>query len=92
MPIAPARHPLVFAIPNTLTVARLLAAAAFPFVSNDVRLPLVLIAGVSDALDGVLARRLNAQSRLGGLLDAIADKAFAFSTLVTLLVAGIAPW
>jgi len=92
MAIAPRRHPLVLMIPNVLTVARLVAAAAFPWAANPVRLPLVIVAGVSDALDGLLARRLHAETRVGSLLDAVADKAFAFSTLMTLLLAGIAPW
>lgn len=45
-------------------------------------------AGFSDMLDGFLARRWGLTSRLGALLDAVADKSFQFTTLVTLTLLG----
>jgi cardiolipin synthase len=53
---------------------------------------LFLAAGFSDAIDGVIARRLNAVSRFGTVLDPIADKLLMTLTLVALAAAGHAPW
>ena len=84
---------LIAAVPNLLSALRLVLAGAFPFVPPSWRLPVVLIGGLSDWLDGFVARRFHAQSTLGGLLDAIADKTFALSVLFTLAAASvIAPW
>jgi phosphatidylglycerophosphate synthase len=75
-------------VPNALSILRIAAALALPFVPGPFRIGLVLFAGVSDWLDGFIARRFNAMSPLGALLDGIADKLFVFSAVVTLLDAG----
>ncbi|HRJ69771.1 MAG TPA: CDP-alcohol phosphatidyltransferase family protein [Beijerinckiaceae bacterium] len=49
------------------------------------------VAGVSDAVDGYVARRFNQVSELGALLDPIADKALLVSIYVTLAIAGAIP-
>lgn len=48
-------------------------------------------AGISDAVDGFLAKRLNAQTELGKVLDPLADKALLVSVYVTLGHAGYIP-
>ncbi|HHY49408.1 MAG TPA: threonylcarbamoyl-AMP synthase, partial [Alphaproteobacteria bacterium] len=60
---------------------RLGAAAAFPFVPDAWRLPLVLFAGLSDFADGLIARRYGATSFLGGVLDVAGDKLFTLSAV-----------
>ncbi len=50
-----------------------------------------LLAGVSDALDGWLARRTNARSKLGAMLDPLADKALLVSVYVTAAATGLLP-
>lgn len=55
-------------------------------------LALVAIAGVSDGLDGFLARHYGWQSRLGGMLDAIADKLLLVCCFVMLAWRQEAPW
>lgn len=75
-------------IPNLLTGLRLVLAVALPFAPPAWWLPIVLSAGVTDALDGWIARRFHAVTHLGRLLDGIADKAFALSTVVTLAADG----
>ncbi|MDJ0521226.1 MAG: CDP-alcohol phosphatidyltransferase family protein [Planctomycetota bacterium] len=80
------------ALPNVLTVLRLGMAAAFPFVAPIWRLPLALAAGISDALDGWIARRFHAQTKIGALLDGIADKAFVLAVLGTLFVHAEVAW
>jgi cardiolipin synthase (CMP-forming) len=52
-----------------------------------------LVAGVSDAVDGAIARRFSMRSELGAYLDPIADKALLVSIYVTLAFVGVlAPW
>jgi cardiolipin synthase len=53
---------------------------------------LFLAAGVSDAIDGALARRFDAVSRFGTVLDPVADKLLMTGTLLALAWAGHAPW
>jgi cardiolipin synthase len=52
---------------------------------------LVAVAGVSDALDGYLAKRFDWRSRLGGLLDPVADKLLLVSLYVTLALSAWVP-
>jgi len=55
----------------------------------DIAIWLFLIAGVSDAVDGFLAKRFGWSSRLGGILDALADKFLLVSTFVCLWWLGV---
>ena len=61
--------------------------------SEDFLLALVLIsiAGLSDALDGYLARRFDWRTRLGGLLDPLADKLLVVTVIVTLTFMDLTP-
>lgn len=81
--------------PNLLTLARI---ALTPFIGlglarGDARsiLPLVFIAGISDALDGYLARRFHWTSALGEKLDPIADKFLLAVAYLALWQAGTFP-
>lgn len=53
---------------------------------------IVAIAGASDGLDGFLARRFGWQSRLGGLLDAIADKLLLVTSFLAMAAVGWCAW
>ena len=66
-------------VPRTAT-ADVVAAALLGF------------AGISDWLDGKLARMLNQTSRLGQLLDPAADRLYIGATIIALGVRGIIPW
>jgi phosphatidylglycerophosphate synthase len=80
-------------LPNLLSAFRLLLAALFPFCREQIWIWLVLAAGASDFLDGWIARRWHLESWQGGLLDAVADKLFVLSVLVTfVLSAKFSPW
>ena len=52
---------------------------------------LILLAGISDALDGFLARAFNWQSRLGAILDPLADKALLIFVFLSLAHKGMIP-
>jgi len=87
--------PHLVTLPNLITLARLCAVPAMVWLMLHQRLDLAFIlfvlAGVSDAVDGWLARALRLQSRLGALLDPVADKALLISAYVILAVIGLLP-
>lgn len=69
--------------PNFISLSRMVMALGFPFAGTKLRLVL-LVAGLgADFLDGFLARRFCWQSRLGRLLDPIADKVFVLAITLT---------
>lgn len=82
-------------IPNFICLVRLVLV--WPIVvlilhrEYQTALLLILVAGVSDGLDGFLAKRYGWQSRLGGLLDPLADKLLLVSVFVALSVTGLVP-
>ena len=75
-------------IPNTLTVARivLVPLVIWLIVTHEMTAAFVLflLAGVSDAADGYLAKRFQWRTELGSYLDPIADKLLLMSIYVTL--------
>jgi cardiolipin synthase len=85
----------MFQIPNTLTVMRILLvpvfAIAFVIPGESARLTafaVFCVAGLSDALDGFAARKLNAGSDFGRMLDPIADKILVGVALMMLVAEG----
>ncbi len=74
-------------IPNLLSFLRLVCAVAFPFCSEHVWIWLVVGAGISDILDGYLARRWQVESWQGGLLDGVSDNLFGLIVLATFVSA-----
>jgi cardiolipin synthase len=82
-------------IPNIITLGRILLV---PFIvwaiaSNqmEIAFAIFIIAGVSDAVDGFLAKNFNMTSELGALLDPLADKALLVSIYVSLGIWGAVP-
>lgn len=82
-------------LPNVITVARIGACVplAIWIVRGEARMALwlALVVGVSDVLDGFLARRCGWQSRIGGLLDPLADKLFLVCAFIALGIHGAMP-
>lgn len=73
-------------LPNVVSLSRVVLAAGFLASSGSgERVALVGVASFTDFLDGWLARRRNAASRLGALIDPIADRIFAITALSALL-------
>ena len=52
----------------------------------------IAISSASDGLDGIIARRFNQVSKIGQILDPIADRLLIFCSILALSVAGIIPW
>jgi cardiolipin synthase (CMP-forming) len=83
-------------LPNLLTAARLLAAPYILYLlwTGGYRTALVWfsIASFTDVLDGLLARRLRVTSKIGALLDPVADKALLSGSFLTLGLKGVIPF
>ncbi|MBQ1812967.1 MAG: CDP-alcohol phosphatidyltransferase family protein [Bacilli bacterium] len=77
-------------IPNLLTTYRLITAFLIPvffFLGNYNTLAIMfIIAIISDALDGYLARRWNVTSNYGKIVDIIGDKALAIMASITFII------
>ena len=82
-------------LPNLISLGRLILVPVSVDMIASRRWPealaIFLVAGVSDALDGWIARRFDLRSELGAYLDAIADKALLVCDYVTLPIVGILP-
>ena len=83
-------------IPNLLTAARLLAAPYILYLlwTGEYRMAIVWfsIASATDVLDGFLARRFQAGSKIGALMDPVADKVLLSGSFLTLGLKGVIPW
>jgi cardiolipin synthase len=82
-------------LPNLLTIIRILLTPLFVIVLlRDLFGPALLIftvAGISDGLDGFIARYFNQRTTLGAYLDPIADKLLLVSAFVSLAILKIVP-
>jgi cardiolipin synthase len=87
---------LRFIVPNALGLFRLASVPVVVWLILEGRYNsafwLFAAAGLSDLIDGVIARRFNAVTRFGTVLDPIADKLLMTFTLIALAIAGHAPW
>lgn len=85
----------VLTVPNAISLVRLALVPVFAVLivaRLDVAALVVLaVSGVTDWLDGLLARRLNQVSRLGQMLDPLADRLFIFVTLLGLAWREVVP-
>lgn len=83
-------------LPNTLTTLRLLLAIplCWMILQRDFEavLWIALAAGVSDGVDGWLARSLNATSRYGAIVDPLADKVMLSGAYPSMAMVGLIPW
>ena len=86
----------VLTVPNLLSVLRLLGVPVFLYLAlgpeyDELALIVLMVAGITDYLDGKLARTLNQTSKIGQLLDPVADRLYILSVLVALAIRGIIP-
>ena len=87
----------VLTLPNLLSLVRLVGVPVFLWLvlvpeADGLAVLVLMLAGVTDWLDGYLARRLHQISRLGQLLDPFADRLYIVATLVGLALRSIVPW
>ncbi|KQU68725.1 CDP-diacylglycerol--glycerol-3-phosphate 3-phosphatidyltransferase [Phycicoccus sp. Root101] len=86
----------VLTLPNVLSMLRLLGVPVFLWAilteHDAIALVTLMLSGLSDYLDGKIARRYGLESRLGQLLDPFADRLYIATTLVGLAVRDVIPW
>jgi len=98
--VQPRQRERIVTIPNIISIARLAGVPVFLWLVLGVRtqtgdwwaLGLLAAAGVSDWLDGKIARALDQQSRIGELLDPSADRLYIVATVIALAVRSIIGW
>jgi cardiolipin synthase len=86
----------IWTIPNALSALRLAGVPVFLWLvlgphRDGIALLLLMASGVTDYLDGKLARMLGQSTKLGALLDPTADRLYIVSTVVALTIRGIIP-
>lgn len=86
----------IWTVPNLISFGRLLLVPVFAFLivteQDYWALAVLAVSGVSDFLDGWLARRWNQVSDLGAKLDPAADRLYILSTLLGLAYRDFIPW
>lgn len=96
-PAPPGDTDRILTVPNALSALRLIGVPVFLWLVLVVKadgwaIALLIASGVTDYLDGKLARLLDQYSRLGALLDPLVDRLYLAATLLGLLLRGILPW
>jgi cardiolipin synthase len=87
----------IWTVPNGISLLRLLGVPLFLYLFLGPRadgwaVAVLAVGGTSDWVDGYLARRLGQVSRLGELLDPLADRLYIFATLLAFTIRDIVPW
>jgi len=87
---------VLYYIPNILTLWRVAATPILIVLLKDetyhLALAVFILAGVSDALDGYLAKRFGYETRFGAILDPVADKVLLVSCFVMLTLLDLLPF
>jgi cardiolipin synthase len=92
-----ARRSEIWTLPNAVSALRLLGVPLFLWLvlgpeADVLALALLMVSGFTDWLDGYLARRLNQTSKLGEILDPVADRLYILAVVVGLAMRDIIPW
>jgi cardiolipin synthase (CMP-forming) len=87
----------VLTIPNVISIIRLAGVPLFLWLilvpeADGWALAVLFVSGVSDYADGYLARRLHQTSKVGEILDPVADRLYILSTVAGMAARGIVPW
>ena len=88
---------LVWTVPNGLSALRLLGVPLFLYLvlgpeEDGWALALLVVSGITDYLDGWLARKLDQQSVVGQILDPVADRLYILAVVVALALRDVIPW
>lgn len=87
----------ILTIPNAVSIARLLGVPVFLWLvlvteQDWWALAVLALAGFTDYLDGYLARRLHQSTRVGQILDPVADRLYILAVVIGLAIRDIIPW
>jgi cardiolipin synthase len=91
------RDKRVWTLPNLLSMARLAGVPLFLWLvlvpeADGWALGLLMLSGITDYLDGYLARKLDQTSALGEILDPVADRLYILAVVIGLALREIIPW
>lgn len=91
------RDSRVWTLPNLISLLRLAGVPVFLWLvlgpeADGWALVLLMVSGVTDFLDGWLARRLNQTTVLGQILDPVADRLYILAVVVGLALRDVIPW
>lgn len=89
--------PVVLNVPNLLSISRLVLVPVFLYLllgpkEDGWAIAILMYSGATDYFDGKIARAWNQTSRLGELLDPVADRFYILATLYAFVVRDIIPW
>ena len=87
----------ILTVPNAISFARLLGVPLFLYLllvaeADAAAVVVLAVGGTTDWVDGYFARRLGQVSRLGELLDPLADRLYILATLVAFTARDVVPW
>lgn len=92
----------IWTVPNILSLVRLagvplflwllLGAHADQLAADGIAFLVLVVSGITDWLDGKLARWLDQQSRFGEMLDPLADRLYTLATLIAFVLRDFIPW
>ncbi|TCI95956.1 CDP-alcohol phosphatidyltransferase family protein [Aeromicrobium sp. IC_218] len=87
----------ILTIPNALSFLRLLLVPVFLWLVlgpelDEIALLVLMASGITDYLDGKLARDLGQMSKIGAILDPVADRLYILAVVVGLGMRDIIPW
>ena len=87
----------IFTIPNALSFLRLLLVPVFLWLvlgpeHDEIALAVLMVSGITDYLDGKLARKFNQASKIGAILDPVADRFYILAVVIGLGFRDIIPW
>lgn len=93
---SPEARDVFFTIPNVISLLRIVSIPVIGVLiaRHEMVSALVLLAisAASDGIDGIIARTFNQVSKIGQILDPIADRLLIFCSILALGLAGIIPW
>ena len=87
----------IWTLPNLISMARLAGVPLFLWLvlgpeKDGLALLVLMVSGVTDFLDGWLARKLDQTSKLGQILDPVADRLYILAVVVGLALRDVIPW
>ena len=93
---SPEPRDIYFTVPNFISLLRIISIPFIAMLVSHHRMVTALVvlalSAISDGLDGLIARSFNQVSKIGQILDPIADRLLIFCSILALGVANIIPW
>ncbi|WEV68312.1 CDP-alcohol phosphatidyltransferase family protein [Bifidobacterium sp. ESL0769] len=93
---SPDARDIYFTVPNLISILRIVSIPFISWLTAQHKMVAALIvlavSAASDGLDGTIARKWNQVSKIGQILDPVADRLLIFCSILALGLAGIIPW